>query len=591
MAVNAWLGLDMSAKMSLKSQDKVTEADPWRLRYIELIDIPVRGWPIEASDYAIYDAVLVRDLATAQGSCDIRLAAGDVCIDGEYLGEYEMPLGGWQSGQVAAHWALHTIECHGNPINPDSVGTFIHHAEVAAARWEKYAQTLGIIRVNKCKVCQGTGMSGTVPDIFECPTCAGDRGYIPKGCRVPLAKTAGHTLRLKEWVTYAFGGEPPRKEVTAKNRAKGHTQGSIQTDGDTLLASELPELVELQVDKAAVKLLSTYVPPLREAAKTGWLHAAYGVLVRSWRTSSWGPNMQNPPQAGGFRECIEAPPGYVLMSVDYTAQEMGTLAQTCLDVFGVSPLADAINAGKDVHSTLTVDLLELEGVYLSYEDIERIRHDPDDPQYTVVTTARNLAKVLNFGIPGGMGNKAFTQHARTQGFDMTTERAVVLRAAFFKRWTSVEKLLKVKIGGMSNRAGRDSEGKGLPFAYRHPRSQVVRGGMIYTSAANHNFQHLAAIITKEALVRVVHEAMTDPSSPLWGVRVINHIHDELLALGPKETMHAWGWRISEIMVEVGEHWTPHVRVAADPAAMYKWTKKAQTVHKDGKLVAWEPTAE
>ena len=54
------------------------------------------------------------------------------------------------------------------------------------------------------------------------------------------------------------------------------------------------------------------------------------------------------------------------------------------------------------------------------------------------------------------------------------------------------------------------------------------------------------------------------------------------------------WRISQVRVkrrfmrESMQVYVPDVHISAEPALMKYWSKDADTVHHDGKLVRWEP---
>lgn len=91
--------------------------------------------------------------------------------------------------------------------------------------------------------------------------------------------------------------------------------------------------------------------------KLGVIHPRYNVLTRTGRTSCQGPNVQQIPRKGGFRELFVAKPGYFLLAGDYSYIELRTLAAVCEARFGFSRLADTVREGTDPHCFTAAMLL------------------------------------------------------------------------------------------------------------------------------------------------------------------------------------------------------------------------------------------
>lgn len=564
---------------NLIAQEVPREQWPWRYRYDELDEVPLRQWPHEAVEYAMADSVQGLRVAVAQGET-LLLPEGYVCKDGEYVNEF---------AQVAADWGLHLVTCTGAPLDPSQVEVFGENVEREAAKSVKVAIDNGWRKVNKCKVCapggrsnSGTGWYGEVPNLVRCPQCNGDPDYMPPRTRKPLAdKDRGNSkARLEEWVTWAYGGEPPRNEPTEAMKEKG-LPGSIKTDHDTLAFSGCEVLEKYSEGLAAEKLRNTYLKFLRTAAPLGTLHASFNVLVRSGRTSSYKPNQQNPPRVGGYRECFLAPEGQVFCSLDYSAQELATLAQVCINLFGSSSLADAINQGLDPHLWFALRLLKTDGISLTYEEAARARKDKNHPHHKAVKYWRQVAKVCNFGYPGGLGANTFVEYARGYGLNISPNESNEYRKAYFAQWPQVDRYINRYLRSLAHGVDR--------FAIKQHHTGRIRGGCTFTSAANTFFQGLAGDGTKCALWEVSKRQYTVPTSALWGTRTWNVIHDELLLQGPEATAHEWGYEAARIMVEAMERYTPNVKHTVEPALMRRWYKDADTVHdSSGRLVCWEP---
>ncbi len=151
------------------------------------------------------------------------------------------------------------------------------------------------------------------------------------------------------------------------------------------------------------------------------VHPRYTVLVRTGRTSCAGPNVQQVPRAGGLREAFVASPGYLLLSVDYAAAELRALAAHCRHRFGRSALADVLAAGADPHAHTAALILGVPtDEFLAWKTGEG-----NLPKK--FAAARQAAKAINFGVPGGLGAEALREYARARF-------GVVLTADDARRW-------------------------------------------------------------------------------------------------------------------------------------------------------------
>lgn len=149
-----------------------------------------------------------------------------------------------------------------------------------------------------------------------------------------------------------------------------------------------------------------------QALETERIHPRYSVMVRTGRTSCSSPNLQQLPRKSDFRKLIKAETGYYFLAIDYSAVELRTLAQVCLDRFGFSKLAEVFQAGGDPHTHTAKMLVP------NFDELGKVDQK----------AARQKAKVINFGIPGSLGAASLVDFART-AYDvvMTQEEAEALR--------------------------------------------------------------------------------------------------------------------------------------------------------------------
>lgn len=381
------------------------------------------------------------------------------------------------------------------------------------------------------------------------------------------------TKVIKARVEALWGALVPKTET-------GETSISRETltdSGDESLAA-LGELSKWEK-------FSTYIPSL-EAGTLAPLTVECNPLLATGRTSYEGL-VQLMPRKGGVRECFEF--RGVGSSVDYAAVELSTLAQVCIWRVGHSALGDAINNGMDPHSLLGAQLTGSK-----YEDfLQRVKQK--DP---VAADLRQAGKAANFGFPGGMGEATFVLAKRREGLKVcelfyrdgkcgeviltewnkratkapTCERCLKqtreLKNAWFNQWTEMRPYLR-GIGDHTN----------LSESVETFGTKMVRGGITYTSAANHFFQSLAAVGAKRAVIQMTKE-MYSGTSPLLGSRLCLFAHDETLIDIPDkgvDWVDAAARRQVDVMVEAMRSVTPDVKISAEPALMKFWSKEAKTV--------------
>lgn len=361
------------------------------------------------------------------------------------------------------------------------------------------------------------------------------------------------TKRILELVTDAYDGAPPMTD-----------KGNVKGDAMTLKRSGDPLLVRLADAKAAMDGLSRDLPKLRAGTSVPCT-PSIRTLLETGRCSYAHPNLQNLPRKGGARACFVPRPGFAFVSADFSQCELVCLAQICLDLFGFSVLGDAIREGKDVHCMVGA---QIEGVHLV--DFDRY----GNPEHAA---ARQLAKVPNFALPGGMGTNTFLVNLRDNGYPHATyDMAQTLVNVWRSTWPCLVEFLAYVARLVAN--GR------APVT--QPRSGRIRGGCSYTQAANTHFQGLAADLMFDAVWRIVMDSLcARPGDALHGARVVAVVHDEILAEVPLDRVTEAADAITERMLAAGERWTPDVPHSVDAVAMDRWLKSAEReLDSDGRLV-------
>jgi hypothetical protein len=199
--------------------------------------------------------------------------------------------------------------------------------------------------------------------------------------------------------------------------------GEYATAADALseLVGAVPFVDELLAHRGVDKLLSSFLAKLDHPV----VRPSFRTLTRTGRTSSFGElNAQNLPRDDRVRNCFVPRDGHVFIDLDYKTIELVCLAQACRSQFGLeSRMAALINEGKDLHRALAA----------------RVTNKPEG---AVTDEERGKVKAVNFGKPGGMGDRALRAYARaTYGIEYTETEAAELTAYWFAQFPEMRAFL------------------------------------------------------------------------------------------------------------------------------------------------------
>ncbi|CAK0774382.1 DNA polymerase I [Gammaproteobacteria bacterium] len=288
---------------------------------------------------------------------------------------------------------------------------------------------------------------------------------------------------------------------------------------------ELPRL--LLTHRGLAKLRSTYTERLPEqvSTTTGRVHTSFHQAVAATgRLSSSDPNLQNipirTPEGRRIRTAFIAPPGYQLLSADYSQIELRIMAH----LSGDPGLVAAFAAGRDVHRATAAEVF---GV----------------PLENVSDEQRRSAKAINFGLLYGMS--AFGL-ARQLGIDRgSAQRYVDL---YFVRYVGVRRFMD-DIRAMARKHGfvETLYGRRLYLPEINSRNRQRREYAERT-AINAPMQGTAADIIKRAMIRV------DYWLEEMGVkaRMVLQVHDELVLEVAEEEVQMVGEQVRAIMASAAQ---------------------------------------
>jgi hypothetical protein len=545
----------------------------WRLRYSELDGIPFAQWPADASEYAIDDATWARKIYVMQEAK--RAPRGYGSMNSESL-------------QVYADMALRLFSSNGFRIDTQQVN------RVAAVVDQILNQCEGALNIN---------------------------GIIQKGS----VKMAALTERIerawkfkKEAVMLTDGGESGDKKTAASAEVLEALAG-------------IDPILDLYARRQeVVKLRDSFLPNLR----SGHVYTNFDVLKETGRCSSYGNseksakrkplyaavNIQQIPRGQDenvekghieihVRECFLPPENMIMVSCDYSALELCSVAQVTYSLFGHSVHRDKNLLGYDLHSFLgsglaralqpalvdmLVDLDEAYKVFLQKRKAAKGIKDEDQSPEAVrarklvddIKLFRNFAKPVGLGFPGGLGAKTLVTFAlTTYGVVMTLDQANVFRELWREIYPEMPEFSKW-LNNQVDTSNVDSKG-GETYWYETQGFNRMRAGAGYCAAMNgKSMQSLSSDGAKRGvawLARACYSGyqLDHPYSLLSGCVPSAFIHDEnLVGIADDIIMTERALLVSKVMIDAMQISMPDVLIGCEPAAMRRWTKKAEAIWED-----------
>ena len=283
---------------------------------------------------------------------------------------------------------------------------------------------------------------------------------------------------------------------------------------------ELPQLI--LEHRTLSKLKSTYTDklPLQVNARTGRVHTSYHQAVTATgRLSSSDPNLQNIPTKGDagkrIRSAFIAPPGYKIVSADYSQIELRIMAH----LSGDKTLIDTFAQGLDVHLATASEVFGVSKEQVTKEQ-------------------RNHAKAINFGLIYGMSGFGL---AKQLGTDRLT--ADVYIDTYFQRFPGVKAYME------ATRKLAAQQGYVETLFGRRLYLPDIRSNKISLrraaerAAINAPMQGAQADIIKTAMIQIfawLQQEATD-------AHMIMQVHDELVFEIPEAKVTQYAEKIAHLM--------------------------------------------
>ena len=266
----------------------------------------------------------------------------------------------------------------------------------------------------------------------------------------------------------------------------------------------------------------------------GFVRASYMQLgADTGRMSCIKPNNQQIPRDDSFRQCVQAPDGWVLVDADYGQMELRLAAALAEDENMISVFKE----GGDLH------------------------------EYTAQAMGcdRQVAKSANFGLLYGAGADGLRNYAGASGLTMTRDEAAKIRNDWLGTYQGVRDWQR------ENAEEADRTQKNEKPYIRIPVSKMRRflpGDLNkITVRCNTPIQGAGAAILKKALGELwplVKEAGEDT------VRIAAAIHDEILLLVKEEEAEKWAAILREKMEEAEAIWLGEIPALAETSIGKTW---------------------
>lgn len=504
--------------------------DTYRERYGELIPVPLVDWPLEAIVYAKGDAKVTRQVHVAQDHWH------DVLEDGPNQAYYA--------------FARRKMVIRGMITDGATCDLYLREVNEEIEKARQLLVAHGLIR--------GT-YNFDNPDRLNPPSKVGTKDMKRARERMErVCREAGIPIKLTDKKGVSLDAEATRDSGDPVLKAY-----SLYTSSDTVIKK---------------------VTMLKEGSKGLPLQCEFVNLLENGRCSTRipklpliGVQMQNLPRVGRMRNCFVPRPGYAFVDIDYAMHELVTVAQCQIWLGASHRLAEALNAGRDVHCDVGCGLM---GV--SYEEMF------SNKKRLPYSLHRNQSKEVNFGGWGVMSAarlRAQMNKKRQLGQEPVDDiRAAEIMRAWENRWEAW--LYFDAIARFFPEGNRWGLG-----AIRQYISNRVRAYISFPDACNGKFSGLASDAAAMASTQVCRACeLATKGDPLYDCHPVMTVHDSLTLEVPLVTLHESATEATRIYVEVGQRYTPDVLLKAEPAASLMLDKDAEPVYVNGELQLWTKQA-
>jgi len=372
---------------------------------------------------------------------------------------------------------------------------------------------------------------------------------------------------IKEYFFTPLGLNLKPVMKTGKTNEPSTARAHLKMFAHNPLASSMISVMERM--GSASKTKSTFVDGfMKHIRPDGKLHPTYMLFhggfnddeedesgTVSGRLSCKDPAFQTLPKktkwAKRIRECFPAPPGKVIVVLDYSQGELRVVACIAPEKMMIA----AYEQGLDLHAVTGAKL----GGY-TYATFAALKIS-DPSLYSLI---RDKAKPANFGLLYGMGVEGFQIFCwASYGLELTHEEAEAMRNAFFELYPGLINYHEAM--------------RKFVRAYQFVRSPM--GRIRHLETIRSWDRKVASKAERQAINSPVQAALTDMM--IWAIAeieanipeekfaVVGMIHDALIAYADATDYAYWAGQAGQVMqhLPLGElDWVPQLAFPADGEA-------------------------
>lgn len=259
------------------------------------------------------------------------------------------------------------------------------------------------------------------------------------------------------------------------------------------------------------------------------IHGKFNPLLNTGRVSMSQPNIQQLPKSGGIRECfIPKSKDNVFVDADYSAIELVALAEYNYVTFGESRMRDLINEGLDLHVATASNVFEKDGGKLTKVECGK-----------VLPEERQFAKIVNFGLGGGMGANTFANNAKKEGFDIEVDFAKHTKEKWVETYPELSHFFKESYKCRNGRVLQYEDGGTQDLHTHYTLTGRKREDCGYSAFLNTTFQGLAADGCKIA----IYECMKA------GLHMVLVLHDQIMVEANKNDVEDVQIKLEKCMID------------------------------------------
>ena len=351
-----------------------------------------------------------------------------------------------------------------------------------------------------------------------------DEGRISNGTK----KYAGFNINSPKQLVEKLGEILPEKPTNAEGKFSASRQALRSYAADH-------EVIRIYLEWKKCEKRRQMIESIQEKMdKDGFVRASYMQLgAESGRMTCFKPNNQQIPRDKQFRNCVEAPEGWLLVDADFGQMELRLGAAIASD----KRMIEAFKAGEDPH-TVTAEAIGCD---------------------------RQTAKSANFGLLYGSGATGLRNYAGGMGITMSQKRAAEIRDNWLETFSGIADWQRDNADEAEKTYGQKWASTRVPVT--NMRRYLVGDMNRLTVRCNTPIQGAGAAILKASLGKLwplVKEAGEDT------VRIAAAIHDEILLLVREDAAEEWAVTLRRVMEEAEAGWLVDIPALAEASIGKTW---------------------